>query len=49
MQSFEWDLMKDFLQNGNMGSFMLYRELTMSEKEFNAKYPEAEETEEFVQ
>lgn len=46
----EWNLMKDFLKNGNFGSYELYNNLTMSEKTFVQKYPESKvEEEERVQ
>lgn len=46
----EWMLMKDFLRNGNFGSYELYNNLTMSEKAFEVKYTEARcEEEERVQ
>lgn len=48
MHDFQWNLMKDFLQTGNIGSLRLYQDLTMSEELFNAKFPLYEETEERV-
>lgn len=48
MHDLQWNLMKDFLQTGNIGSLRLYQDLTMSEELFNAKFPLYEETEERV-
>ena len=46
MHDFQWDLMKNFLETGNFGSYELYRNLTMSEEMFDQIYPTYEETEE---
>ena len=49
MHEFQWNLMKDFLQTGNFGSYEFYRNLTMSDELFDKKYPTYEEVEERVQ
>lgn len=39
MRDLEWRIMRDFLESGNMGSWEFYRDLTMDEPSFEARYP----------
>ncbi len=49
MHELQWYFMKDFLSTGNFGSFEMYKNLTMSNEQFDAKFPVIEEVEERVQ